>query len=602
MDAIRYDSSGNRLIINEREEQIVMESMEEFAQMQLWRNTFASQWEEVAELVLPTSRNTFYYGNFNWPGQKKTDRQVDASAMMALHRFGAILDSLLTPRNQIWHQLTAQTPELKKDRATRLWYQEVTRRLFNLRYAPIANFSAQNQNNYQSLGAFGTGGMFVDQAMGPDGTMLPALRYKAIPLGELFLHENHQGLIDGFIRWFRLTPRQAMQKWGEKCPAGIIAAAEKHSETPYNFIHRVCPRSDYDPNRIDEKGKLFASYYISLEGRCLLQEGGYKTFPIAASRYDQTPGEVYGRSPAMMVLPAIKTLNAEKRVFLKQGHRAADPVLLTADDGLVDINMRPGALNKGGVNSDGKALIQVLPTGEIQISKEMMEEEKSLINDAFLVTLFQILTETPQMTATEVIERTNEKGILLAPTVGRQQNEYLGPMIDRELDLMASIGLLPPMPPALREARGEYHVNYTSPLSRAQRAQEVSGFMRTIESSLTIVNATQDPSLLDVFDFDTALRDVAEIQAVPESWMADPQAIAQKRQARAESQQRQEQIQAAPAQAAMMKAQAVQQKAGMANGVAQARGAQAANTGGGQAAQQPLQGPPGPPQQGPGGQ
>lgn len=43
-----------------------------------------------------------------------------------------------------------------------------------------------------------------------------------------------------------------------------------------------------------------------------------------------------------------------------------------------------------------------------------------------LVTLFQILTETPQMTAAEVVERTNEKGILLAPTVGRQQSEYLG--------------------------------------------------------------------------------------------------------------------------------------------------------------------------------
>jgi hypothetical protein len=592
--SISYDTQGHPILMNEREEEIIRDTMEEFAQMQLWRNTTAAQWEEVAELILPTSRNTFFYGNFNWPGVKKTDRQVDASGMMALHRFAAILDSLLTPRNQIWHQLTAQNPELKKDRATRLWYEEVTRRLFNLRYAPIANFSAQNQNNYQSLGAFGTGGMFIDQAMGPDGTMLPALRYKAIPLGELYLHENHQGLIDGFIRHFRLTARQALQKWGDKCPPAIHASAERHSETQYNFLHRVCPNSDYDAYRLDEKGKLFSSYYVSVEGHCLLGEGGYRSFPIAASRYDQTPGEVYGRSPAMMVLPALKTLNAEKRVFLKQGHRAADPVLLTADDGLVDINMRPGALNKGGVSSDGKALIQVLPTGEIQISKEMMEEEKGLINDAFLVTLFQILTETPQMTATEVVERTNEKGILLAPTVGRQQNEYLGPMIDRELDLMASIGLLPPMPPALREARGEYHVNYTSPLSRAQRAQEVSGFMRTIESTLTIVNATQDPSILDRFDFDTALQQIAEIQAVPESWLASDEDIQAKRQARAQQQAKQEAIQAAPAQAAMMKAQAVQQKAGMANGVAQARGMGAPNVGGGQAAAVPLQGAPGP--------
>jgi uncharacterized protein YPO0396 len=118
--------------------------------------------------------------------------------------------------------------------------------------------------------------------------------------------------------------------------------------------------------------------------------------------------------------------------------------------------------------------------------------------------------------------------------------------------------------------------------------------MWTIESTLTIVNATQDPSILDRFDFDTALQQIAEIQAVPESWLASDEDIQAKRQQRAQAQAKQEAIQAAPAQAAMMKAQAVQQKAGMANGVAQARGMGAPNVGGGQAAAVPLQGPPGP--------
>ena len=588
-DPTAYDIAGRQTVQSMREEEIVYETLQEFSQMQIIRNTFAQQWEEIAELVLPTSRNTFYYGNYNQPGVKKTDRQVDASAMMALHRFAAICDSLLTPRNMFWHQLIADHPELRKNRQVKLWMEEATRRLFKLRYAPIANFSAQNQNQYQGLGAFGTAGMFIDRAYGADGKPLPALRYKAMPLGELFLHENHQGLIDGFIRWFRLTPRQAYQRFGDKLPENIISAMKAKSEFPFDFLHRVCPRSDWDPNRIDSKGLQFASYFVSMQGRVLLEESGYHTFPIAASRYDQTPGEIYGRSPAMMVLPAIKTLNAEKRTFLKQGHRAADPVLLTADDGLVDISMRPGALNKGGVSSDGKPLIQVLPTGQIQVSKDMMDMEVGLIQDAFLVSLFQILEETPQMTATEVIERVNEKGILLAPTVGRQQNEYLGPMIDRELDLMARMRLLPPMPPALAEVNGAYDVNYTSPLARAARAQEVAGFMRSLETTLTIVNATQDPSLLDVYDFDTALPEIADIQGSPVSWMASPQMIAQKRQARAQATERQQQIQEAPAKAAMMKAQAVQAKAGMNNAVSQAQ-----NAGQGKPVQ-PGGGPPAPP-------
>lgn len=546
---------------SQHEQDVVNESLAEFSALQTWRSQFENQWEECADLIMPTQRNTFTFGSYNFPGEKKTDRQVDATGMMANSRFGAILDSLLTPRNMKWHMLSASDELLMKDRATRLWFEAATNLLFKQRYAPIANFASQNQQNFQSLGAFGNGTMFVDQAVGPDGTKLRALRYKSVPIGEMYLKENHQGLIDGFIRVFRLSARQAKQKWGDTCPQMIQEAADKQSQSPFMFLHRVCPRVDFDPERIDAKGKLFASYYVSLEGRCLMEEGGYNTFPLAASRYDQAPGEVYGRGPAMMVLPALKTLNAEKRTFLKQGHRAADPVLLTADDGLIDLSLRPGAMNKGGMSADGKPLVGVLPTGNIQVTLEMMNEEKGLINDAFLVTLFQILTETNTMTATEVIERTNEKGILLAPTVGRQQSEYLGPMIDRELDLLAEMGLLPPMPPALREARGQYQVVYTSPLSRAQRAQEVAGGFRTLEQVMQIVNITGDPSLLDVFDFDTMIPDVAQIQAVPETWMASDEQIAAKRDARAKQAQTQQQIQAAPAAAAMLKAQVAAKEA-----------------------------------------
>jgi hypothetical protein len=542
---------------------LLAESFREFGELQQARSLFANHWEEVAELVLPTSRNTFFVGSYNQQGLKKTDRQVDSSAALALERFAAILDSLLTPRNQTWHNLEADDPYLMKDRATRLWFEQVTRLLFKYRYSAVANFSAQNNNQFISLGAFGNGIMFTDKFEGRDGTK--GLRYKNLPVGEMFFRENHQGLIDGFIRWFRLTAQQTLQQFKDEIdliPDSIKAAAAQNSQQLFEFIHRVCPRDDYDPDRSDVKGKLYASYHICLSTKTFLREGGYTSFPVAASRYIQTPGETYGRSPAMQVLPAIKTLNAEKATFLKQGHRAADPVLLTHDDGAVDISLRPGAINKGGVNGDGRPLIIPLQTGEIQISKEMMDEEKGLINQAFLVDLFQILLGDPKIfTATQVMEMMSQRGILIAPSVGRQQSEYLGPLIHREIDVLSEQGLLPPMPPLLREAGGEYNVVYSSPLARDMRAQEAAGFMRTIETAIQIGNVTQDPSVFDPFEFDVAIPAIAEINAVPESWMASKEAVAQKRDARAKLQQQQAQIQAMPAQAAMLKAQAVAGKA-----------------------------------------
>lgn len=550
-------STDTLKIQSDEDDEIVTKTLQLFSQLQITRSVFASHWEEVAELIYPEFRNTFFAGSFNWPGQKKTDRQVDATGMLALQRFGAICDSLLTPANMRWHGLGTSNPDLDKSRRVALYFEQVTDILFAHRYAPTANFMGNNHANYLSLGAFGTHAMFVDELDDPI-RMRRGLRYRSIPIGELFIYTNHQGQVCGFIRMFRMTAYEAMMMFGkESFPEALRAPLEQQSQMPYDFLHHVCLRDDYEPGRLGPKGKGWRSDYISMTGRAVMRKAGYRSFPLAVGRYTQGPGEVYGRSPAMMVLPALKTLNAEKRTFLKAGHRAADPVLLINDDGLLDgFDLRPGALNKGGVTADGRPLVHTLPVGDIQVTKEMMDEERQLINDAFLVTLFQILTETPQMTATEVIERTNEKGILLAPTVGRQQAEYLGSMIERELEILSFLKILPPMPQELVEAKGEYEVVYTSPLSRAMRAQEAAGFMRTMESAISIANATQDPSIMDVFDLDVAIPAIAEIQSVPESWMADPKAVAAKRQARADAQKRQEDIQAAPAQAGLLAAQA----------------------------------------------
>lgn len=550
-------------VIPQREQETVRDILNEFSQMTTWRNSgFSGQWEEVAQLIDPVSRNTFFYGSYNTPGQKKTQEQIDASGMMALSRFAAICDSMLTPRNMQWHQLRADSEYVMKDRLTRLWFEQATDIVFKYRYAAVANFTGQNQNNWRGVGAYGNAAMFVDALDRRLFGGSRGIRYKAIPMGEMFWRENHQGQVDGFVRWFMLTAYQAAQKWGlERLPPGLMTALKANSQWRYSFLHCVRPRSDYDPQRYDARGLPYGSYYVSVDGQCLMApESGYRSLPIAAFRYDEGPGEVYGRGPAMMVLPALKTLNAQKRTFLKQGHRAADPVLLTGDDGLVDFSMRPGALNKGGVSTDGKPLVHILPTGDIAINEKMMDMERSLIDDAFLVSLFKLILEEKVLTATQVTEIVNQKGILIAPTMGKLQTG-LGQMIDRELDVLVDQRLLPPMPPRLQEARGEYRVEYTSPLAKTQRAGEAAGFMRTVETAKEIANITQDQSYLDPFDFDTALPDIADIQGVPESWMAAPDKIAAKRKARAKAQQAQQQIQALPAQAAMLKAQATVQKA-----------------------------------------
>lgn len=523
------------------------------------RVNWETHWEEVAERVWPNYATSFESRGSTTKGEKRTEKMVDATAANALIRFSSAMESMLTPRNAKWHLLRPSDPYLLKDRATRLWFEQATDILFKYRYAPYANFASQNNEIFMGLGAFGTAAMFIDELQSP--LHGKGLRYKAIHLSEVCFCENHQGIIDTAYRKFKLTARQSAQKFGEDAlPDGIKSALKDKPDQEFEFVHCVKPRDDYDAERFDAKGKPFASYYVSKTGQKMMAEGGYSTFPYAISRYTTAPGETYGRSPAMMALPSIKVLNEEKATVLKQGHRAVDPVYLLHDDGVLDgFSTKPGAFNYGGVSAEGRPLVHTLPVGNIAVGKDLMDDERMVINDFFLVTLFQILVDTPQMTATEVIERAREKGALLSPTMGRQMSEYLAPGIEREVDVLARLRVFPPMPPALIEAQGEYEIQYDSPLSRMQKAEETAGAMRLFQTVTEIAAQTQDPSALDWFDVDVMVPELADNMAVPVRWIRDKNAVASIRDGRSQQVAAQQVTQALPGMAAMVKATQGQQ-------------------------------------------
>jgi len=525
-----------------------------YDQLKSERGTWEGHWEEIAERVLPRYSTTMQSPDSGITrGDKRTSKMFDSTAALGLERFAAAMESMLTPRNSKWHRLRVSNPALAKDREVKLYFEQATNQLFKARYAPKANYASQQHEVYIGLGAFGTSSMFIDSH--DDG----GLKYNSIDLRELMFDMSHQGSVDTSYRKYSLTARQIQQRvdvgrW-DSTPKEISAAVKDHPDRRFEIIHCVRPNAEIDSRKLDYRGKKYASYYISVTGKHLLSKGGFNTFPYPVSRYVTGPGEIYGRSPAMLALPAIKVLNEQKKTMLKQGHRVVDPILLSHDDGVLDtFSMKPGAMNPGGVSAEGRALVQTLPTGNLAAGQELMDMERQVINDAFLVSLFQILVESPAMTATEVLERAREKGALLSPTMGRQQSELLGPMIERELDVMQQQGLLPQMPDILIEAAGEYDVEYDSPLSRSQRSEEAAGWLRTLEGAIAYANTTQDLSVLDQFNTDEIYRAMAEINAVPESWMNGAEQVEMLRKNRSQQQQQQQMIEAAPAAAGVMKA------------------------------------------------
>ena len=509
------------------------------------RAVFDSHWREIAERILPRAD---HFRVNRQAGDKHTEKIFDATANLALERFAAAMESMLTPRTQRWHKLKTGVDELDQDPGVMAYLDEVTKILFSVRYSPKANFASQANECYMSLGAFGTGGMFIDDLVGR------GIRYRSVALSEMYVAENHQGMIDTVHRRFQMTVRQAAQLWGrDKLSEKMKNALEKSPEQTFEFIHAVSPREDVDYQKKNYKGMPIASCYVSIDGRNIMSEGGYRSMPYAVGRYVTGPKEVYGRSPAMTVLADIKMLNEMSKTVIRAAHKLVDPPLLLQEDGaLAAFDLRPGALNYGGVNEQGQQLVHALQTNaRVDIGLDMMEQRRKTINDAFLVTLFQILVDAPQMTATEAMLRAQEKGALLAPTMGRQQSEFLGPLIEREIDILARAGVLPPMPDVIREAGGLVDIEYVSPLNRAQRSEEGVAILRTLESLAPL--AQIDPRVMMVFDPEKTARELADINGVPAKVMRTPDQIKDMEDQQAQAAQAAQLLQAAPVASGVVK-------------------------------------------------
>jgi hypothetical protein len=482
------------------------------ASMEAERSGLDGHCQEVAERVL--TRQQDFGGARRSNGGKLNEKVFDSTAPLALDKFAAAIESMLTPRTQRWHELSMRGGSAVPERV-RLWLQQVNAALFSARYAPGANFASQAHETYVGLGAFGNGALFVDDA-GMAGGEAGGLRYRAIPFAETWFAENFQGVVDTVHRKFELTARQWVQRFGEETPDSIARAAESEPNRRFELIHCVCPREDADWSRKDWRGMAFASRYVAFEGRKVLKEQGYRTLRYAVARYVTAPREVYGRGPAMTVLADIKTVNEQQKTLLRTGQLIAEPPLLLSDEGgLTGFKLQPRALNRGALGLDGTELVRPLQVGaNLPITLEMVNQTREAINQAFLVSLFQILVETPQMTATEAMLRAQEKGALLAPVMGRLQSELLAPMIEAELDILAAAGALPPMPPELEGFEDVVaDIEYTSPLARAQKADEGVAILRLLEDAATV--GQFDPAAARMIKGPETLRRLAEIRGAP---------------------------------------------------------------------------------------
>lgn len=496
------------------------------------RQNYASFWQDVAKYVIPRKA---YITRTRTPGAKYDYDVYDSTAMQANIVLAAGLHSYLTNPNSKWFSLRIQDEQVNENAEVKTWLADTEDRMYNLLNS--SNFNQQIHELYLDLGTFGVACMYEEE------DPIDSVRFYSRDIAEIYLCENEKEKIDTVYRKFKMTARQAYEKWGDLAGEVVKKAMEKEEyDKKIDFVHCVEPRYQRDTTKDDATNMLFQSTYIESSKKHLISQSGYREFPYFTPRFNKNSGEVYGSSPAMVLYSDIKMLNEMVKVMIRSAQKQVDPPLVLPHDGyLLPIKYGPAALNfrlKG--SADDK--IEPLATGaNISIGLEIIQEWQAIVKKGYFVDLFLLLADPARkdMTATEVMQRVEEKMLILAPVLGRLMNEFLDPLINRTFAILWRNGKLLPPPASLQGM--PYQIEYISPLARAQKLDQ----MKSINNFLALISqiAIVKPDVVDNMSEDVIVKDVQELYGVNPKYIRSEDEVAAIRQARAEAVAQQQQMQ-----------------------------------------------------------
>jgi len=486
------------------------------------RDNWNNHYQELADYMLPRKADIVKKRS---RGEKRMELIFDGTALQSVDLLSSSLHGMLTSGATPWFHLTMKDEELGRDEEVQRWLEDSSQRM--MRAFTMSNFETEVHEMYVDLVVFGTGCMFVEM---DDKT----LRFSTRHISEFYVTEDQYGIVDTVFRKYEIPARQAVQRFGiDNVSAFIAKTFEKKPDENVTILHAVMPRKDRDPTKANNKNMPFASMYICMETKMILAESGFQELPYVVPRFLKATGEVMGRSPAMVALPDVKMINLMSKTIIQAAQKMIDPPLLVPDDGfLLPIRTQPGGLNF--YRSGSRDTITPLQTGaNIPIGLNMEEQRRLAIRSAFFVD--QLLSgNTPNMTATEVIQRQEERMRVIGPVLGRLMNEMLRPLIDRAFALMLRADMLARPPEILQGI--DVDIEYVSPLARAQKSSSVNGVMRALEILMPL---SQQLPVGDHIDPDGLVTYLTEALGVPKRVLKPQSAVDEEREQRAMMQQEQ---------------------------------------------------------------
>ena len=435
-----------------------------FLQAQTRRQPWESLWRDCYAYALP-QRGAGFGGEFA-PGRTGTERLFDGTALDAVDQLAASLLAELTPPFSQWFDLVPGSALDPLERGPFAELLEDTGRIVQ-GHLERSNFAVEMHQAFLDLVTVGNATLLLEEA--PTGTM-SALRFTAIPLAEMFFECGADHRIEGHFRRTRLG-RSALQARYPFCELPQAGGVRGGAEPMHEVVEAIIPE------------RVGFAYRAFLEDGSSspvpLAEGLFESSPFISFRWLKAAAEVYGRSPVMSALPDIKTVNKVVELVLKNASISVTGIWQADDDGVLNpatIKLVPGSIIPKAVGSSGLTPLQA--PGRFDVSTLMLDELRARIRRTLLADRLGPASG-PRMTATEILERSQETARLLSATYGRLQAELLTPLLARTVQILKRRGEIPDLPVDGRTVQ----IAFRSPLARSQAQRDVQNTLLWLETA-----------------------------------------------------------------------------------------------------------------------
>lgn len=485
-------------------------------------------WREIS-LNFNTLREDMWRDEL--PAKKQGIRLYDGTPVSALNLFADGLHGALISPAITWFvmRLPRKFRFLEDIPQVRIWLQETQEGL----YAAFANsnFYSEMRPYFRDGGSIGTASITCEEDIANSRLIFRTRHPK-----EGYIALNQFGEVDTYYRVFKLTARQALQKFKDKnlFSSGLRQALDTNGD-PYKkfqFLQAVYPRTEFDNKSISNRKKRFASSTIEFTSdnrsgsgatQPILKESGFDIFPVMVWRYFVNSPEVYGRSPCMFALTDAETLQTMARSHTRAGEIAADPAYNIPSEMAGRVRIGPHGMNY--VGDDFNRIIRpVTQGGNYPISIDREDKKREMIEKHLHVDFFLMLAQAQrQMTAEEVRERVGEKATVLSAAIG-DLTTVLDKIIDYVFIKELEAGRIPQPPDILIETMGGQRIDtdYLGPLAQSQkRLFERRGIIEGLETVAPLMEIY--PEVRDEINPSRTARELLKAENFPEIALNTPE-------------------------------------------------------------------------------